>query len=147
MTGQLPVFSLKATPPLRVIEESNASASSVILMIETKSGVENADEIAAVEGADMILIGSNDLSIELGVPGGFQTPVYRSALETISKACRRHGKIMGLAGVYDNHEVQNWAINTLGVRYLLVQGDSGLLASGAARCIAAVPQVETSGSA
>ena len=73
MTGQLPVFSLKPTRPQQVIGESNASASSVILMIETKDGVENADEIAAVDGADVLLIGSNDLSIELGVPGGFQT--------------------------------------------------------------------------
>ena len=147
MTGQLPVFSLKPTRPQQVIGESNASASSVILMIETKDGVENADEIAAVDGADVLLIGSNDLSIELGVPGGFQTPVFRSALEAVSEACRRHNKVMGLAGIYDNHEIQNWAINTLGVRYLLVHGDSGLLASGAVRCIAAVPKVETSDSA
>ncbi|MDE9440040.1 hypothetical protein EWS82_13265, partial [Staphylococcus xylosus] len=89
----------------------NISASSVIVMIETKDAVENVDEIAAVEGVDVLLVGSNDLSIELGVPGGFQTPAFRSALESVSKACRRHGKTMGLAGLYDNYEIQNWAIN------------------------------------
>ncbi|KUJ22227.1 Phosphoenolpyruvate/pyruvate domain-containing protein, partial [Mollisia scopiformis] len=141
MTGQLPVFSLQATSHDRVINETNKSASSVVLMIETKDGIEKVDEIAAVEGVDMILIGSNDLAIELGVPGGFHTPIFRSALESVSEACRRHGKTMGLAGIYDNYEIQDWAINTLQVRYLLCQGDSGIIASGAARCIAAVPGV------
>jgi len=145
MTGQLPVFSLKTTSPDQVISESNTSASSVILMIETKDAIENVDEIAAVDGADVLLIGSNDLAIELGVPGGFQTPVFRSALESVSEACRRHGKIMGLAGVYDNYEFQHWAINALHVRFMLCQLDSGLIASGATKCVAAVPKVEKSG--
>ncbi|KAL1980122.1 hypothetical protein VTN96DRAFT_4635 [Rasamsonia emersonii] len=142
MTGQLPVFSLKPTPPDQVIKESNASASSVILMIETKDAIERIDEIAAVDGVDALLIGSNDLAIELGVQGGFQTAVFGSALEAVSNACRRHGKIMGLAGIYDNYEIQNWAINTLNVRFLLCQQDSGLIAGGAAKCIAALPRVE-----
>ncbi|RKK07586.1 hypothetical protein BFJ66_g17511 [Fusarium oxysporum f. sp. cepae] len=144
MTGQLPVFSLKRTPQDRVINESNISASSVILMIETKDAIENIDEIAAVEGVDVLLIGSNDLAIELGVPGGFQTHAFRSALESVSEACRRQGKTMGLAGIYDNYEIQNWAINTLGIRYMLCAIDSSLVASGATKCIAALPNVEKS---
>jgi 2-keto-3-deoxy-L-rhamnonate aldolase RhmA len=144
MTGQLPVFSLKPTPSDRVIHESNSSASSVILMIETTDGINNVDEIAAVDGADVLLIGSNDLSIELGVPGNFQSPVFRSALEAVSVACRRHGKTMGLAGIYDNYELQNWAVNTLHVRYMLCQIDSAIIASGAAKCIVALPKVEDS---
>ena len=141
MTGQLPVFSLKTTPQDKVIHESNASASSVIIMIETRDGVANADQIAAVDGVDVLLIGSNDLAIELGVPGGFQTDVFRSALETISKACKKHGKIMGLAGIYENYEIQNWAINQLGVKFLLCTQDSAAIAQGAAKSIVAVPAV------
>ncbi|KAI0870622.1 Pyruvate/Phosphoenolpyruvate kinase-like domain-containing protein [Hypoxylon argillaceum] len=144
MTGQLPIFSFKSIPASRAIQEGNAFSSSVILMIETKEGIRNVDEIAAVVGADVVLIGSNDLSINLGVPGDYQSPVFRSALEAVGAACRRHGKTMGLAGVYDNYEVQNWAVNTLGVRFMMCQVDSGLIASGAARCIAAVPKVEES---
>ncbi|KAF4339691.1 phosphoenolpyruvate pyruvate domain protein [Fusarium beomiforme] len=144
MTGQLPVFSLKTTPQDQVINESNTSASSVIIMIETKDAIKNINEIAAVDGVDVLLIGSNDLAIELGVPGGFQTHNFRSALESVSEACRRHGKTMGLAGIYDNYEIQDWAINTLGVRYMLCAIDSSLIASGATRCIAALPGVAKS---
>lgn len=111
-------------------------------MMETKEAIDHVNEIAAVEGADVLLVGSNDLAIDLGVPGGFQTPIFRSALEKISRACREHGKIMGLAGIYDNYEIQNWAMNTLGVRFMLCQQDSGLIASGAVKCLQELPSVE-----
>jgi 2-keto-3-deoxy-L-rhamnonate aldolase RhmA len=143
MTGSLPVFSLEPTDSKVVIEESNASASSVIVMIESREAVEQADQIAAVPGVDVLLIGSNDLSIELGVAGGFRTDVFRSALETVSKACKKNGKIMGLAGIYDQQDIHEWAINTLGVRYLLCQQDLGLILGGGKRCLAAVPSVVT----
>jgi 4-hydroxy-2-oxoheptanedioate aldolase len=38
-------------------------------MIENKEGVENSQEIAAVEGVDALMMGPMDLSFELGVPG------------------------------------------------------------------------------
>lgn len=142
MTGQLPAFSLKPTPAATVIQESNISASSVFLMIENRESIDRIDEIAAVEGVDVLLIGSNDLSIELGVPAAFTSERFRSALEKVSAACKKHRKIMGLAGIYDQPEVQDWAINTLGVRYLLCQQDSGLIAVGAMKCAAAVAEIE-----
>lgn len=72
MTGQLPVFSLKLRPMGNIVEESNAAVSSVFLMIETEESIHNVDEIAAVEGVDALLIRSNDLAIELEVPGQFR---------------------------------------------------------------------------
>ncbi|KAI0972282.1 Pyruvate/Phosphoenolpyruvate kinase-like domain-containing protein [Xylaria arbuscula] len=142
MTGQLPVFSLRPVPVTQVAKESNVTASSVFLMIETRDAIDNIDEIAAVDGGDVLLIGSNDLTIELGVPGDFNSEIYRSALEKVSSACRRHGKTMGLAGVYNNYAIQNWAINTLGVRYMLCGQDSSFIAAGAANSVDTVPRVE-----
>ena len=144
MTGQLPVFSLQPREASEVIAESNANASSVIIMIENREAVEQADKIAAVPGVDVLLIGSNDLSIELGVPGGFRTDVFRSALESVSNACRKNGKVMGLAGIYDQQDLHEWAINSLGVRYLLCQQDSGLIVGAGTKCRAAVPKVASS---
>ena len=138
MTGQLPVFGLRATAAATVIEESNTTASSVILMIETKEAISRIDEIASVNGADVLLIGANDLAIELGVPAGFRTPTFRSALEKVSDSCKKHGKIMGLAGIYDQPDIHSWAINELGIGFMLCQQDSGLIAGGAVKCLAAV---------
>lgn len=142
MTGQLPLFSLQPTDTATVVKESNANASSVLVMIENEEAVNSADEIAAVPGVDVLLLGSNDLAIELGVPAGFRTPTFRSALEKVSQACKKNGKIMGLAGIYDQQDIHDWAINSLGVRYILCQQDSGIFASGGKACAAAIPSVK-----
>jgi 2-keto-3-deoxy-L-rhamnonate aldolase RhmA len=142
MTGQLPQFSLAPQPPAKVIEESNSIRSAVFIMIETQSGVENIDDIAATPELEVFLIGSKDLSIELGVPGQFESREFRSALERVRLAAKRHAKILGLAGIYDRPDLQDWAVNTLGVRFILGQQDSGLISSGAKRCMAALNGIE-----
>lgn len=143
MTGQLPQFGLQGIPVQETIRQANQSASTVFAMIESHDAVERAGEIAAVEGVDVILVGSLDLSIELGIPGQFNSEEYRTALETVSKACRTHGKIFGLAGIYDDPVIQDWAINELGVRFMLVQQDTSLISGGGKRAAAAVPLVRT----
>ncbi|BCS29536.1 HpcH/HpaI aldolase family protein [Aspergillus puulaauensis] len=134
MTGQLPQFSLLPTPIPTVIAAGNAAASTVFLMVETKTAVEPAvlDAIAAVPDVDILLVGANDLSIELGVPGQFESEVFRDALRAVSRAAGKHGKIMGLAGIYGNREVLEWAVRDLGVGWLLGGQDSGVLAGGMA---------------
>ncbi|KAH7070251.1 HpcH/HpaI aldolase [Paraphoma chrysanthemicola] len=139
MTGQLPLFSLRSLPQEQIIAESNAEGSTVFLMIETKESIGNADEIAAVEGVDVLLIGSNDLAIELGLPGQFDSERFRAALIKVSQACRKYGKIMGLAGIYDQPSIQDWAVNELGVGYILVGQDSGFLAKTSKASLAAIP--------
>ncbi|KAL3301194.1 HpcH/HpaI aldolase [Colletotrichum asianum] len=84
MTGQLPLFGLRPTAVEQIVNDTNSLGSSVILMIETRDSVENVDAIAAIDGVVMLLIGSNDLAIELGVPGQFSSKEYRTAL------CRMH---------------------------------------------------------
>jgi 2-keto-3-deoxy-L-rhamnonate aldolase RhmA len=75
-------------------------------MIETVQAIGNLDAIASVEGVDVLLVGSNDLSIELGIPAQFESPVFRDALEKVSRACRQNGKIMALGGIYDRPDIQ-----------------------------------------
>lgn len=110
-------------------------------MIETKDSIENVDDIAAVDGVDVLLIGSNDLAIELGVPGQFQSTEFRNALEKVSLSCHKHRKIFGLAGIYDAPDIQNWALNTLGARFILAQQDSGLIASAGKKCADALSRI------
>ncbi|KAM0438592.1 hypothetical protein ACHAPT_001344 [Fusarium lateritium] len=131
MMGQLPVFSTDPVPVPSVVEQTNKQGSAVLLMVETVEAVQNIDGIAAVQGIDVLLIGSNDLSIELGVPAQFKSDKYCSAVEAVSKACKKHGKIFGFAGVYENAEIQGWVINELGARYSLVNQDSVWIAKGA----------------
>ena len=112
-------------------------------MIESEEAVQSIQQIAAVKGIDVLLVGSADLSIDLGVPGQFDSDVYRSAIELVSQACRKYGPTFGVAGVYDKTDLQSWMINTLGARFMLIQQDATAIASGATRSVAAVPRVQS----
>ncbi|HSG76461.1 MAG TPA: aldolase/citrate lyase family protein [Burkholderiales bacterium] len=67
----------------------------VIAMIETKSGLENVDAIAAVPGVDALWLGHFDLSNFLGIPGQFGSPVFQDAIRRIVAAAKKHGKAAG----------------------------------------------------
>ncbi|MCK6451040.1 MAG: aldolase/citrate lyase family protein [Alphaproteobacteria bacterium] len=67
----------------------------VIGQIETRSGVEAAEAIAATDGIDMIFIGPYDLAANLGHLG---EPDHKDALKAIArveKAAKKHGKWLG----------------------------------------------------
>jgi 4-hydroxy-2-oxoheptanedioate aldolase len=71
-----------------------------IIQIETPAALHDADEIAAIDGMDVLFVGPADLSHSLGVPGQFAHATYRSALESVVTACRAHGKAAGIL-LYD----------------------------------------------
>ena len=142
MTGTQPVFGLRAMPVDQTIKICNESTSTVIAMIESRDAIEAVESIAAVDGVDVLLVGSSDLSIDLGVAGQFQSEAYRSALEKVSQACRNHGKVLGVAGVYNNPEVHGWVINTLGARFMLITQDATLVAEGGRMAIQALPALK-----
>jgi 2-keto-3-deoxy-L-rhamnonate aldolase RhmA len=75
-------------------------------MLETPEGIANADAIAAVEGVDVLLIGSNDLCTELGIPGQIRHPKLREAFEKTAAACKKHGKTLGVGGIRGDLELQ-----------------------------------------
>lgn len=62
-------------------------------------------------------------------------------MEVISRTYKRHEKIMGVAGIYDSHDMHDWAINQLGVRFLLGGQDAAILARGAKEPMAAISKV------
>ena len=100
-------------------------------MIETPRAVENADGIAATPGIDALLIGSNDLALEMGIPGQLGHDSIRQAYETVGTACRRHNKVLGMGGVYDQ-EVASRYIG-MGARMVLSGSDHNLLLEAATR--------------
>lgn len=74
-----------------------ANARTIILaQIETREALENVGEIAAVEGIDAVVIGPNDLSIDLGVPGDFQAESMKEAERIVVEAAKKAGKASGI---------------------------------------------------
>ena len=70
----------------------------VACMIETMEGVANLEEIAAVEGVDVIHIGCTDILADMGKPGAFDDPELHDIVHRLIDACRRNGKFAGLGG-------------------------------------------------
>jgi len=100
----------------------------LMVMIETPEAVENAAAMAAIDGIDVLHIGSSDLSTEMGIPGQYTHERMRAAYETVARAARAHGKAMGVGGVREDFEFQRWLFG-LGVRYLTGGSDVGYVLS------------------
>lgn len=107
-------------------------ATLVTVMLESPGAIANADAIAAVEGVDMIMIGTNDLSTEMGVPGQLGHDKIRAAYKTVGEACRKHGIHFAMGGVRGNPELISDYIGC-GVRFILAASDSSLVLAGARR--------------
>jgi 2-keto-3-deoxy-L-rhamnonate aldolase RhmA len=96
----VPQLGMRPTPA-RELNPRLDEQVIVQMLLETPLGIANADAIAAVEGVDMLAIGANDLTAELGVPGDSGHPGVRAAVERAGAACARHGKLLMLGGTSD----------------------------------------------
>ena len=81
-------------PIAEYIETANRDRWLAI-QIETLSAVEQVDEIAAVDGVDLLFIGPSDLSVNLGVPGDMLNPKCVAVLEQVSQAAQKAGIAWG----------------------------------------------------
>ncbi len=117
------------------LAEANRVANErtmLIYMLETPEGISSADEIASVPGFDVLLIGSNDLSTEYGVPGQLRHAKMRAAHEAVAAACRKHGKTWGLAGLSADFELQSEYIG-MGARFVMMGSEVAYFAAAARR--------------
>ena len=106
-----------------------------IVQIESVGALREADEIAAIDGVDVLCVGPADLTHSLGVPGRFDDETYLAALRTVVDACAAHGKAAGIL-VYDLGVVPG--LLELGYRFVGIGADGALIASGARAALAAV---------
>jgi 2-keto-3-deoxy-L-rhamnonate aldolase RhmA len=77
------------------IEHVNDEVMTLV-QIETALGLEAVDGIAVIDGIDVLWIGHFDLSASLGVPGDFESGVFRRAVDRILEAGARAGKPVGM---------------------------------------------------
>jgi 2-keto-3-deoxy-L-rhamnonate aldolase RhmA len=122
--GMRPVPARESNPALN-------AATVVQVLLETPSGIDRADAIAAVAGVDVLAIGVNDLTAELGIPGSQDDRSVRAAVAQVGEACRRHGKLMMIGGVRDLSVLAS--LTALGACPLLLTGMDTELLMGAAQ--------------
>jgi len=95
--GGYPMFGYRPTSTADAVPALDRAVLTVC-MIETREGLENVEAIAAVEGVDVLHVGSNDLLAALGLPGQFGCPEHLAALDRVLAAAHAHGKIAGVGG-------------------------------------------------
>jgi 2-keto-3-deoxy-L-rhamnonate aldolase RhmA len=128
LSGPQHQLGLAALPTREIMRRANEE-TVVVVMVESPRAVHNADEIAAVPGVDIVLIGSNDLAAEMGIPGALDDPRIEDAYRTVIAACNRHGKQAGMGGIY-NHDLMRRTLG-LGIRFAQGGGDTNFLTAGA----------------
>ena len=80
-----------------IIKKSNYH-TLVAVQIETELGIEHAEEIAAVEGVDVLLIGVANLACSYGCPGNPMNEKILNGIRRVAKACRANKKVLALPG-------------------------------------------------
>ncbi|MCX5704276.1 MAG: aldolase/citrate lyase family protein, partial [Candidatus Omnitrophica bacterium] len=79
------------------------SVSSLIVQIESITGVDNIEEILNINGIDGAMVGPYDLSGSLNVPGELDHPDVRKAAKHVINACRKFGKACGTQIIEPDH--------------------------------------------
>ena len=128
VAGGLPHFGYN---PVGLAETCAAinDATLVIVMLETPTAIANADAIAAVPGIDSLLIGTNDLAMELGIPGSFGDARIAAAYQSVCDACRKHGKFAGIGGITEEALLRRYI--AMGVRVVLPGSDLSFMMTAA----------------
>jgi len=99
-----------------------------IIQIESRSAVEHAEEIAAIDGVDVLFVGPADLSHSLGVPGRFEDQGYLEAIRHVATVAAAAGKAAGIL-LYDVTTVPRH--RELGFRFIGLGADGGFIGQGA----------------
>lgn len=128
--GPLPHLGYRSFPAAAANAQLDA-ATMVVAMIESKPALDAVEAIAAVDGLDLLLIGTNDLCAACGITGQFDHPLVREAYARTLAACRRHGKHTGVGGLGSRPDLIEEFVSQ-GARYVSAGSDLTFLMTGAA---------------
>jgi 2-keto-3-deoxy-L-rhamnonate aldolase RhmA len=131
LAGAPPQLHYRTFPADQTIAELD-HASMVVAMIESRAGLDAAEAIAAVDGVDMLLVGANDLSVELGIAGQMDHPQVHEAFLRVIAACQAHGKTVGIGGLGGRPDLIRQYLK-LGAGYVSTGNDISFLSAAAAQ--------------
>jgi 4-hydroxy-2-oxoheptanedioate aldolase len=138
--GPLPHLQYRSFPPAQAYAAIDA-ATMVIVQFESAAAIENADDIVAVDGVDMVLIGTNDLLADWGLPGQYDHPRVREAYQKTIAACRQHGKHAAVGGFATRPDLAAEYVR-MGARYVSTGTDLGFLLAACAAKAKEVRDIE-----
>lgn len=117
--------------------------TSIVLMIESRAGLDAAPRIAAVKGVDALMIGANDLADDLGHPGDLDHPDVLSAFRSVADACRVQGIVFATIGLPE-HLLRSHALD-LGASMIVATNDINLIIDAGSALAARIRQMSPGG--
>jgi 2-keto-3-deoxy-L-rhamnonate aldolase RhmA len=123
--GPLPHLHYRSFPA-EAADAALNEATLLIVQCESEEALSEADAIAAVEGVDLVMIGSNDLLADWGLAGQYEHPRLRDAYARTIAACRKHGKHIGVGGMASRPKLAAEFVR-MGARYVSTGTDLGFL--------------------
>jgi 4-hydroxy-2-oxoheptanedioate aldolase len=106
-----------------------------VIQIETTEAINKIDEIAAVDGADVLFVGPTDLSYNMGIRDQLESAQFTEALKRVSDAAVKHGKAAGIL-VHNNALVPK--MRDLGYTFTALGSDGGGVRAGLLGFLAAL---------
>jgi 2-dehydro-3-deoxyglucarate aldolase/4-hydroxy-2-oxoheptanedioate aldolase len=109
----------------------------VVAQIETERGLANVEEIAAVDGIDVLWVGHFDLSNFMGIPAQFNDPRFGAAMRKVAQVAQAHGKAAGFMAT-DAAWVAR--VREMGYTMIAAGTDTGMLEAGMKSLVGHVEQ-------
>jgi 2-keto-3-deoxy-L-rhamnonate aldolase RhmA len=115
-SGAMPHMSYKSIPASQLYPIMNQN-SVVMVQFESQAALDNAESIIATEGVDIVLIGTNDLTADLGIAGQYDHPMVDQAYKLTIDLCKKYGKWCGVGGLSSRPDLVDKYVK-LGARYV-----------------------------
>jgi 2-keto-3-deoxy-L-rhamnonate aldolase RhmA len=135
LAGSLPQVGFRSISAGEAMDEIDRMVS-LYPMVESLEGARNCQDIAATPGVNGILLGINDLAIDLGVPGDLEHTTVKQVVQDCIDACHKHKKWIGIGGVSDMAMLKRYTDK--GLNFALIGNDLAILMAGVTSRIAAL---------
>ena len=128
MTGVLPQLDFEKHSIAEVSQVINEDII-IVVMLESPQAIKNVDKIASVKGIDVLLIGTNDLCMEMGIPGQYDHEDIKSSYKKVIDACNRNNITPGMGGVYTDDLMEEYI--KMGMKFILSGSDLAFMMTAA----------------
>ena len=125
-TAPLPHLHYRSFPAAEATAKAINDATMVIVQFESADALEHADEIVAVEGVDIVLVGLNDMLADMRARRAIRPSEGARDLRPVIDACRKHGKHCGVGGLASRPDLMAEYVR-MGARYVSTGTDLAFL--------------------
>ncbi len=125
-------------PISEYIEQSNCERF-VVLQIEDPEPLDELEEIAALDGYDMLFFGPGDFSHSIGDPGNFANPLLLETQKRVAAVANKHGKFAGTVGSLGNYR----ELVEMGYRFISIGADVCALTAACSNIVNTVAGITT----